>query len=369
VNGRNAQIAVIRRWHIANGCSRPIAGIRDQGITRQRVKRRGRFSSIPYVAPFRWQIERQQGRFVGPIAHDEEVIECTWLDDIKLSECFEVLELIDYGSLTKEDRHMVYSLFAIGRARSNLQLLSEKPASGYSISWLKDHNIPRYLLHLRAHVGSEWLKDFEKKFSDEQGVSFWQRVIEKVSLTTGISAHEIAAYAPVPCFGDIVAEVSGSFDRILHSGCLGPSAGVDLPFDFRPRVMVAQDRQVDSLQDDFPTAIGRYLLATFGATANISYLTREDSYVQAIIRGLKGRVIHGGRYWERVDISFALLQSGASARVRVLTDGVLAAGVGDYPPDSQFTLNMEPEYAEPLTEFNAQMADGLRDFLSRSDHQ
>ena len=200
-------------------------------------------------------------------------------------------------------------------------------------------------------------------------MSFWQRVIEKVSLTTGISAHEIVAVAPVPCFGDIVAEVSGNFDRFLRQYCLGTSAGVDLPVDFRPWVTVAQNQQVASIQESFPTAISRYLATTFGGAERISYLTREDSYVQAIIRGLKGRVIRGGRYWERLDISFALLQSKASARVRVMIDGVLAAGVGSYPPDSQFTRNMEPEYAASLTEYTAQMADGLREFLSRSDQR
>ena len=297
----------------------------------------------------------------------------TWFEGIKVAGCFEVLYLSEYSDLTESDTHMLYELFAIGaerrKAKTNLPPLSEKPAAGYSVTWLKDHDIPRYLLRLRANMGAAGQEDFEKKFADQQGVSFWQRVIEKVSLTTGISAHEIAAVAPVPCFGDIVAEVSGNFYRFLRWGCLAPSAGVDLPVDFHPRVMLAQDRQVASIQDDFPTAIGRYLETTFGGTASISYLTREDSYVQAIIRGLKGRVIHGGRYWERLNVSFALLQPRASARVRVLIDGVLAAGVGDYPPDSQFTRNMEPEYAASLTEFTAQMADGLREFLSRSDQR
>jgi hypothetical protein len=125
----------------------------------------------------------------------------TWFEDIKVAGCFEVLDLSEYSSLTEADTGMLYDLFAIGRqrrkAKMHLPPFSEKPAAGYSVTWLKDHDIPRYLLHLRANLGARGQEDFERKFADQQGASFW-RVIEKASLTTGISAHEIAAVARLP---------------------------------------------------------------------------------------------------------------------------------------------------------------------------
>jgi hypothetical protein len=95
----------------------------------------------------------------------------------------------------------------------------------------------------------------------------------------------------------------------------------------------------------------------------VDYITLEDSYVQVIVRGLRGRVVPGGRYWERLELNF-VLQGEKTNRLRVVADGLLAAGIGGYPPDSQFTRNMEPEYAASLTEYTAHLANGFINFLT-----
>jgi hypothetical protein len=169
---------------------------------------------------------------------------------------------------------------------------------------------------------------------------------------------------PVYCAGSIAAEIEPGIFRRIGGECMSASAGIDLPTDFHPFTTVAQNQDVPVSPRDFPTAVSRYMLATFtGRDVHCTYLTIEDSYVQSIIRGLRGRVIQGGRYWERVQISFARLQSKDKEHIRVLADGMLATGVGEYPPDSQFTRAMEPEYSAALTEYTAQIANGFRDFL------
>ena len=74
-------------------------------------------------------------------------------------------------------------------------------------------------------------------------------------------------------------------------------------------------------------------------------------------------MIDGGRAWERIQISVLLSGDGDARQLRVFVDGRLASGLGGYPPDTQFTTDMEPDHAESLYVFARALLEAMRDHI------
>jgi hypothetical protein len=93
----------------------------------------------------------------------------------------------------------------------------------------------------------------------------------------------------------------------------------------------------------------------------VEYLERDSTYVEALIRGIRGWVIPGGVQWEKVQICFlASVAEGNKRNMRIVVDGMLAPGIGERtPPDSKFTYSMEPQYAENVHQFARSILDQL----------
>jgi hypothetical protein len=95
------------------------------------------------------------------------------------------------------------------------------------------------------------------------------------------------------------------------------------------------------------------------------YLEKSGAYVEVLVKGLRGEVIDGGGFWERIQLSFFVTGSEETRRLRVFVDGRLASGLGGYPPDTQFTMDMEPDHAESLDVFARALVVALRDHIVR----
>lgn len=130
----------------------------------------------------------------------------------------------------------------------------------------------------------------------------------------------------------------------------------------------------NSAQSSIATGIPKIgeLIATFienayttkGAT--VEFLERDGSFVDAIIRGLRGEVLRGGKDWERVQVSVVALQETNNViRLRALIDGRIASGLGSYPPDSSFTTDMEPRYSGAMTEYARRLLDSIQTEFTR----
>jgi hypothetical protein len=171
-------------------------------------------------------------------------------------------------------------------------------------------------------------------------------------------------HVPVFCTGSVVYWHNGSAEREGWE-CL--SGGASILLASLPDL--ASSAQ-SSLAIDIPK-IGELIVSiieksytTKGAT--VEFLERGGSFVEAIIRGLRGEVILGGKDWERVQVSiFALQGEKGTIQLRTLVDGRIASGLGSYPPDSSFTTDMEPRYSGALTEYARRLLDRIQTEFTR----
>jgi hypothetical protein len=110
--------------------------------------------------------------------------------------------------------------------------------------------------------------------------------------------------------------------------------------------------------------------------AVVSVEDHDESHVALVVRGIKGQIIVGSNYWEKITAHVFLWRNfvtsydqgdpiyrgfhsmsgqdfrvSESLRVRVVMDGLYSAGSGEYPKDEFFTENMEPRFHDQLTEF------------------
>lgn len=324
----------------------------------------------------------------APLASDADAL-AEWVRSAGLNGVFGIHRRVDYREVAADDVELVGPLFHLAAQRRNLReayrLAAEgadrdgvlamrlggpdmeddplKPQAGRTLEWLRERQVPRYLLLLRSYVDRHELRKFEREFKERHGVSVWQRLMEKYSLLTGIPVGDIVVDISVSCSGGLIGLLEGRFERQGRE-CMSASIGIDIPEPAGHHLLASARSAAVQPVANFPAYVEQYLQAALAkAGGRIAILTREDNYVQAIVRGLKGTVVSGSPYWERVSLSFALLQSERNARVRILADGMLATGIGGYPQDSQFTRSMEPEYAGPLTEYAARIADEFRQFV------
>lgn len=87
----------------------------------------------------------------------------------------------------------------------------------------------------------------------------------------------------------------------------------------------------------------------------------EDQYVEVILSGLRGEVIEGTKYWERLQSSVLVADRGDYFELRLLLDGQFAAGLNP-PPITAFS-DMEPVYSKSLQVYAGQLLASLKEYL------
>ena len=202
--------------------------------------------------------------------------------------------------------------------------------------------------------GSEFytlLDALESEFYKTHHMSLWSRLFRKITLYTGVPSKNIFGLVPVWCNGPLLYEARPGNVIRDGFGCASTSVARDVPAGLATQLGSAVSGTAEGIRETFSTIVGRYLdekMEAIGGT--LQYLYRDDFYVEAIVRGVRGWVIKGSNQWEKVHVSFALLGTGDAAEVRIFLDGMLASGFGNMiPPDSKFTYSMEPKYASDIT--------------------
>ncbi len=198
---------------------------------------------------------------------------------------------------------------------------------------------------------SRWkMSSLEDKFRNTHGVTFWDKAFQKISLFTGVPTRRIFAIVDVWCGSRSIKQIVPGFVDRYGQECISASAAQPAPDWITDHV--ASPATNDEIEDPiiFSKSVESFLDAEMiSLGGRISYLERGETYIEAIVGGVRGWVIDGGQEWERVQISFALLGSERRT-IRIFVDGMLASGIGpDPPPESKFTYSMEPEHALALS--------------------
>lgn len=280
-----------------------------------------------------------------------------WLSDIGISDRFEVLEFYDREQDAASSPPELRQRYESALESVELDRTRRKPTD--SDIWNGDAK-PRYVVRMRIHGSREEIRDIERKFMSQDNVSLWDRVLRKISLSANIPSRKIVVVVPIYCAGSLAFEFRpGSAGRSLME-CASASAAVDVAkLGAGTMGLSAVGKVNNSL--DLPDAIAKFMAIFLPSPeVNIQYLTKDSSFVDMILRGIRGQVIKGGTEWEKIQIS--VVKSG-DTEVRFLIDGLLASGVGGYPPDSQFTKSIEPGNAQDLTVYTKALATAFGDYL------
>jgi hypothetical protein len=80
----------------------------------------------------------------------------------------------------------------------------------------------------------------------------------------------------------------------------------------------------------------------------VRVLERHQNLVKVEINGLRGHVLSGRNYWERLEIYLVHLKPGEA---KVIVEGQYAPGMGSSPPASSAYESMEKDYYQDLLRY------------------
>lgn len=82
--------------------------------------------------------------------------------------------------------------------------------------------------------------------------------------------------------------------------------------------------------------------------SEVKVIERHQNFVKVEIDGLRGSVLSGHNYWERLEIHLILLKPGEG---EAMVEGYYAPGIGASPPATSAYESMEKEYYADLTRY------------------
>jgi hypothetical protein len=283
---------------------------------------------------------------------------------LKASGYREYIEVIDIASIHEVQANPLQHEIRIadfqdfkGRvsSRSEPEELSE--SSMYS----GEHALPlpSYVILMQLHQDGYRFLDTQRQIIQKNRQSVFNLVLTQVSLGLGVSRNHIGIVVPARCTFGLVRGDTLIDTYLENAGCAGASpTSRELRMDQFAGFGAAKMEKLRKNMNEFPATVEKFLDAKF-ESKNIQYLSREPDYVEVIVRGLKGYVVKGSPYWERLMIFFIKQPDEKSGdyRIRLIADGDLAAGAGGYPPDSQFDTNIEEKNSKSLTDFVSSVLD------------
>jgi len=284
-----------------------------------------------------------------------------WLKDSGLSNYFEIHDLYTVGTKTSiPDIIKKKLLERLDFVHNERKLLQKRyPEKDIFIG-----TKPKTIVTFRNKVGRHKISKFEKKFYRQYGVTFWNKVFRKLSYTLGIKSKDIVLYIPIYCSGRYVYEHVIGYPNRYGDECMSAVNKIKLENINEEYFTKASRRKIQN-EIDFKSVIPRFLSSYFTKDSiKIDYLAKSKSFVEVIIRGLKGEVLPSSTLWEKLQLVF--IKSGMhpnDLELIVMADGQLSAGIGEYPPDTQFTRDMEPEYSESLTNYAKKISTSINDFI------
>ncbi|WP_244808735.1 hypothetical protein [Caballeronia zhejiangensis] len=206
--------------------------------------------------------------------------------------------------------------------------------------------------------------DFERQY----GTSIWERIIQKTASLLQVASTQVVIHAQYGCLEGVAYRVPRKIASMHWLSACGGASG-SAPLRTANHAAISGKEALSASTVRLNTKIISFLAGELGtADNNITRLSLTPDYVEVIVRGLKGRVIHGGKQWERLQITVFITEAeNHGVTLRAIVDGRLASGLGAYPADSQFTQDMEPAYSEDLSNFTKQLTTSIRDYIDSAN--
>jgi hypothetical protein len=305
-----------------------------------------------------------------------------WLRETGLFELIEVSELVDLRDprrslprgnkrFASEVTEVVFERTRLGSGTSGVfTALQREIAKGGEIDWpasLKEKDRPCLVVSLRAKQDRDVFEATERGFELKYKVGLWYRVLDKVSAVEAVSANQIVVFVPVWCDQQLVYLTRDRSASRHGSVCL--SASASKPLITASNVAAASVHNImASKLPSLAESVPAFLESFMRPAKPLQLLSTEADFVEVIVRGLRGQVIRDGPDWEKLKCTFALTpgEKDRPSMLRVILDGQIASGLGDYPQDSAFTRDMEPEFYKSLAEYTSGLADSLSKHLVKS---
>lgn len=119
--------------------------------------------------------------------------------------------------------------------------------------------------------------------------------------------------------------------------------------------------------DDVAARVEAFLRAYFGKMPGASLTVKplERAYAGVVVEGVRGIVIAGRTYFERLEIGFDIFLHESPPRAVCHIDGRYASGIGSRLPVLTSYTDMDPAYRAELEKFADAMIRELQTYLSR----
>lgn len=218
-------------------------------------------------------------------------------------------------------------------------------------------NVPRYVLHIsfkhpekiwhNADVG--WAR-INESFKQAHKITLDELLIFKLAHMLGEHANDVSISMDTYCKSWNLQRIKGEIRQVSGQTCKMAGESTLVTKDL---LASAKNAIIGSAQTKLGaravsgTIIARFLEAYFGEKkAVVKTVAVEDGYVEAFIENIRGEVISGKNFWERLQASIVLADKGPSIEIRLFLDGQFAAGLNP-PPLTAFS-DMEPTHSKEL---------------------
>jgi len=236
--------------------------------------------------------------------------------------------------------------------------------------------LPKHIIALELPE-SQTPESISKAFFRSNGVSFWYYVVRLFGFALSAKVQDIQIdifYHDIQC--GFVAALRGSdkLDPVPivedHMCYASARATAEVPeIALSPLAFPSAKASVPAVAWRMGTVAEAFVKSSFPTGAKVTFVGAGDDTADMIITNIRNLVINGEDYWERLEISFVRFPAKNSSNIRVIADGAIARGLGDYPADSQFTTGMEPKYAKALNDFTSNLAVKLSAFITAMSHK
>ncbi|WP_147289961.1 hypothetical protein [Crenobacter cavernae] len=312
-----------------------------------------------------------------------------WFEDVGLGAALSPLDIIDFRQKNSEQNMQVRSEMIEGAMLATAHRENTKNNNAKlrprSLAWQRletgllagtllssnyatAKDVPDVAVLLDTNLDRFQMEALENEFKEMHGITLWQKIIQKVAAALGLPSRKVILHVPVVCSGEWAFSISGGDASRYGSFCVSASFGTTLPVPIKKGVLSGSQQLPLSTMGIGPSILAFLQEYLKVSKREINALTLDPDFAEVIVRGLKGRTIHGGSLWERLQISFFVTQAPSGPFLRASIDGRVASGLGAYPPDSQFT-DMEPQYTLDLTEFTRSLTVAFKDYLSKKEKE
>ncbi|MGH6835063.1 MAG: S8 family peptidase [Methylocella sp.] len=124
-----------------------------------------------------------------------------------------------------------------------------------------------------------------------------------------------------------------SFDAIIDISGVHPDVSLAVPAANIPRA--------DDLED-----VVALLKAKYPKPTEVRVTDRNQRVLKVVVNGLRGSVLIGHNYWERLEIHLVLIKPG---EIEAMVEGSYATGIGDSPPATSAYRSMEKDYLSDIS--------------------